>query len=321
VAEKVLALEAAVNELQTRIEQQRRALAKPSATTGAEAAAVLPTTAQPRSAATTPPPTASGQIGEWWFEMLVFLGLTGIAVWLFRLHADRNTAGHVIRDAVVAAPAATIGRGTDPRWHLQKLNQGEGSVLGGDSVAAMSRLPAGGDVAAVNSEDDEVTSVLELAEIMTSFGRTAGAAQVLKEFVDQKPAAAVAPWIKLLEVHRRSDERDAFEIAGMKLKHHFNVAPPDWEGAEQLLAAPAMPLARQDNVSAEQLLARLPSIRQLPHIAAELARTWDTPECPAYLHRLLRDNRGGERRGFHLATVRELQFVIDLQESRLARRL
>lgn len=318
VAENVRRLEATVSELQAKIDQQRRAIAMAEPT--AATAAVLPATTRPLATARVQSPTVGEQIGEWWFEILVFICLTGIVSWLFRQRATKaKPAAAADQPSVVATlPASRDLPPSVGSWHLQKPSPGEGSALGGDSVAALSRLPDGGLPAAPENANDEVTSVLELAEIMTSFGRTAGAADALKEFLDQRPTAAVAPWLKLLEVYRRSEEREAFEITGLKLKHHFNVAPPAWESAGQLLAAPTAALAHTQ-FSAEQMLARLPSLRQLPHIASELSRTWDTPECPAYLHRLLRDNRGGERQGFQLATVRELLLVIELQESRLAR--
>jgi hypothetical protein len=51
---------------------------------------------------------------------------------------------------------------------------------------------------------NEVTAVVELAEIMLSFGRTKGAQRALEEFIAQQPTAAVTPWLKLLEVHRQT---------------------------------------------------------------------------------------------------------------------
>jgi hypothetical protein len=67
----------------------------------------------------------------------------------------------------------------------------------------------------------------------------------------------------------------------------------------------------------EALLPLLPNIGQLPHIGDELARSWNSPECLAYLNRLLRDNRDGERQGFGPAMVSELLFLMDLLERRL----
>ena len=159
-----------------------------------------------------------------------------------------------------------------------------------------------------------MTAVLELAEIMVSFGRVRGAEQALEEFVEHKPAAALAPWLKLLQIYRQNEQREAFEALAVKLTRNFNVAPPAWEDATGF-AVPVISDNEKQTASIEQLLARLPAIGKLTHIRSEVSRTWKSPECLAYLHKLLRDNRNGQRQGFPLGAVRELLLLIDLQES------
>ena len=162
--------------------------------------------------------------------------------------------------------------------------------------------------------------MLELAEIMISFGRLKGAEQALEQFVEHKPVAAVTPWLKLLQIYRQNEQREAFEALAVELARNFNVAPAAWEEAAGL-ANPVISNSESQTASIEQLLARLPAIGKLAHIRSEISRTWDSPQCLAYLHKLLRDNRNGERKGFSLGTVRELLLLIDLQESSRTRRI
>ncbi len=170
-----------------------------------------------------------------------------------------------------------------------------------------------------SSEVDEVAAVLELAELMLSFGRVRGAEQALEEFIDHKPAAAVTPWLELLQIYRQNGQREAFEALAVKLTRNFNVAPPAWEEVAEL-ADPVISHSEKQMASIEQLLARLPGIGELTHIRDEVSRTWASPECLAYLNKLLRDNRNGQRKGFALGTVRELLLLIDLKESNSATR-
>ena len=126
----------------------------------------------------------------------------------------------------------------------------------------------------------------------------------------------MGPWLKLLEVYRQSNQREAFDALAIRLTRRFNVAPVDWD-TTQLAASPALSAADLRVLPIEGVLARLPAIGRLAHVRQEIARTWGSPECLAYLERLLRDNRHGERTGFSLRIVHEILFLSDLLQSRL----
>ncbi|WP_300454733.1 hypothetical protein [Accumulibacter sp.] len=321
LAEKVRRLEAAISELEKKAaEQARPAASAPATAAPAVSPASKPSASSPGEAR---PVTPASETNDWWFGIAALLGLTaGLAWWLRRRASQRATDAAGTGPASPLLAAGSRPAKSDAGWQLHKLNRGDASLLAAESVAAPpSQAPASASPARppASGDDDDVTAVLELAEIMVSFGRVTGAAQALKEFVDHKPFAAVTPWLKLLEAYRQSGQREAFDLAGMKLKLHFNVAPADWESASEA-AGPVLSLGAGHAAPVDEILARLPAIRQLPHIAREISRTWDSTECLDYLNKLLRDNRGGERRGFTLSAVRELLFLIDLQENRLAGR-
>ncbi|MBL8470226.1 MAG: hypothetical protein KF778_19030 [Rhodocyclaceae bacterium] len=143
-----------------------------------------------------------------------------------------------------------------------------------------------------DAANDENDSVLELAEIMLSFGRTKGAAQVLAEFVHKNPKRDVRPWIKLLEVYQRASMQQEYEELAPLLRRTYNVHIPSW--FEYLLEV--------DDAS----------IEEYPHIMRNLSACWGTAEADTYLRRLLAENRGGSRRGFPLAVVADILLLIDI---------
>jgi hypothetical protein len=165
-------------------------------------------------------------------------------------------------------------------------------------------------------EADDSSTVLELAEIMVSFGRIKGAAQALAEYLENNPDTSLFPWLKLLEIYRTNDMQDEFVAWSARLRAHFNVAPATWEEAGECLGERIEPLNEND-LSIEDMLCKLPTVALFPHVRAGILRTWDTNEGVAYLKHLLRDTRNGQRTGFPLSIARELLFLLDLQESRL----
>jgi hypothetical protein len=328
VAEQVRRLERTLNELQHKIEGQKQTEGQNRPTIASEGAAMAVTSAtrpaepgrKPPSEVTADAATRSSEEPDWWLETALLLGLTAGLSWFLRRRSRRGSSRQEI--AVTAAPA--VDSSSDTGWELQTFRNA-------DRLAAATEIePAGGtllvpDVPVAEAaqlpgsrEEDEVTAVLELAEIMVSFGRLKGAEQALEEFLEHKPAAAVTPWLKLLQIYRQNEQREAFEALAVKLTRNFNVAPAAWEETAEL-ADPVASNYEKQKASIEQLLTRLPAIGKLTHIRSEVSRTWDSPECLAYLHKLLRDNRNGERKGFALGTVRELLLLIDLQESHRTR--
>ncbi|MDR1661030.1 MAG: hypothetical protein LBR95_01165 [Azoarcus sp.] len=130
-------------------------------------------------------------------------------------------------------------------------------------------------------------STIELAEIMLSFGRINSAAEALASFIDSNPKAAVAPWLKLLEVYRESGQRAEFDKTARKLNKTFNARAVDWDNFVE---------------------SRNPAhgLEEMSHITQRLQQLWGTRECQAYLQYLLRDNRDETRRGFSLTAIDDI---------------
>jgi Tfp pilus assembly protein FimV len=142
-------------------------------------------------------------------------------------------------------------------------------------------------------ETIEVNPVMELAEIMLSFGRVQGAAQALQEYIEANPKAALQPWIRLLEIYQGNGMRAEFEALATNLNQNFNVEIVHWDEA--------MPGERIEM-----------TLELLPHIRDQIDAMWGSPECLAYLDQLLHDNRDGQRNGFALPVVKEILTLIDM---------
>lgn len=136
--------------------------------------------------------------------------------------------------------------------------------------------------------------VLELAEIMVSFGRSEGAAQTLSEFLRDYPKESLIPWLKLLDLYHKGGRRGEYDDLAPKLNRAFNVKVPDWEH----FTGP---------ITSE-------SVEQFAHIMARVNASWPNQECLDYLTELLRDNRAGTRVGFPLGVIDDILLLKSMLE-------
>lgn len=262
------------------------------------------------------PATPAAEESDWWIELGALFALIAGLIGLIRRQAEMSSRQAEL--PVCAEPL--IDANEDSGWELLPFGSADDPTQLPDREKAADRFSTfrATPDAPPQDEQSEVAVVLELAEVMLAFGRIKGAEQALEEFVENQPGAALTPWLKLLEIYRQNGQRDAFEDKSEQLRRHFNVATAAWELASEA-GAPAVSASEESAAAIEELLPRLPMIGQLPHIATEISRAWGSPGCLAYLNRLLRDNRNGQRGGFAMATVRELLFLTDVLESSLAR--
>ena len=185
-----------------------------------------------------------------------------------------------------------------------------GAPLGHDSVMSIS--------ATTLDEHFEANPVMELADIMLSFGRVKGAAQALQEYIDNNPQEALQPWIRLMDVYRMAGMRSEFEAVARNLNVHFNVEVQRWDdeplvtnevssemslGALRPLELPSVDSVRPD------------SLEDMPRLMNTVIELWSTGDVVGYLYQLLRDNRGGQRAGFALQIVEDILFLIELKET------
>jgi len=159
-------------------------------------------------------------------------------------------------------------------------------------------------------EHFEANPVMELADIMLSFGRVKGAAQALQEFIDNNPQEALQPWIRLMDVYRMAGMRAEFENVARNLNQHFNVEVQSWErGSGQL------DIVHTNNADEPPVAPRPQCLEDLPRLMNTAIELWEGGDVVGYLYQLLRDNRGGQRAGFALPVVEDILFLIELKET------
>ena len=167
--------------------------------------------------------------------------------------------------------------------------------------------------AATVDEHFEANPVMELAEIMLSFGRVKGAAQALQEYIDASPQEALKPWIRLMDIYRTAGMRHEFEKVARELNRNFNVEVQKWDAEPTQQGEVDVVLDGGSDKHSDPV--RLEGIESMPAIMEQVLIRWNSGDVVAYLDQLLRDNRGGTRLGFALPVVEDILFLIELKES------
>jgi pilus assembly protein FimV len=218
--------------------------------------------------------------------------------------------------APAATPAASEFGEKGPRRDLPVLDMDIGQAP--PPVNAPMLHPADSMMsisAATVDEHFEANPVMELADIMLSFGRVKGAAQALQEYIDQNPQEALQPWIRLMDVYRMAGMRDEFEMMARNLNQQFNVEILEWEQpADSGDGAPVLDIVL-DADAGKKALAKPQSIEDMPRVMQNILDWWPQPDAAENLHQLLRDNGGGKRLGFALPVVEEILFLIGIKET------
>jgi len=339
--DKIKSMEATVGELQQRAAELTQKLelaaATPAATPAAgqspqpEAKPVQPVSAPEAAVATVPASVGSGGSNNTLFGALVG-ALLAVVGWLFwrnsRGRGDGAMAGNVTADVEVD-PQRKDEReergGVDLR--VDPAAMGMPMKLEVDADVQAAAAPAAGAPSRLDSimsvsaatvdEHFEANPVMELAEIMLSFGRVKGAAQALQEYVDSNPQEALKPWIRLMEVYRMAGMRKEFEKVARDLNRNFNVEVQRWEQTvEPESEGPVDVILDTEPVAAGDRLAggKAEGIEGMPAITEQVLMRWNDGSVIEYMNQLLRDNRGGTRLGFSSPVISDILFLIELKE-------
>lgn len=166
------------------------------------------------------------------------------------------------------------------------------------------------DTTATLDERFTANPVMELADIMLSFGRVKGAAQALQEYVDHNPQEALQPWLRLMSVYRMAGMRTEFETVTRNLNKYFNVELQPWDDVR-----PDFGLVAGSGETSSAAGGGPQSVEEMPRLMNCVVDLWTSGDVVGYLYELLRDNRGGQRAGFSLPVVEDILFLIELKET------
>lgn len=340
-AEKLRNMEATLNELQQKTSEfAQRVEPVPSPVAPAPVLADLPT-AQTivTSTVVLPSPSVddSFRLSEWSIYGALLGALLGVGGWLgwrrYREHQAWLVEDEYLSEsAEFEIDAKRSEEREEPSGvdlHVEPTEMGRTMQVdleldGGEQVVPVqpevfSAKPSRADDSLMSisattvDEHFEANPVMELADIMLSFGRVKGAAQALQEYVDNSPQEALQPWIRLLEVYRMAEMRNEFESLASNLNQNFNVAVPSWEPDKLKATIDEVDLVLDGDPSVESP-AVPQSIEDMPRIVSIVCELWSSGDVITYLQQLLRDNRGGKRVGFSLPVVEEILFLVDLKE-------
>ena len=154
-----------------------------------------------------------------------------------------------------------------------------------------------------NKEEGDL--VLEQARIYVNIDREKEAILILKAQIQSAPKASLDHWLALLDVYRKTNQKEAFLESAHQLHQTFNVIKPTW-----------------DNLPLPMVIAT--SLLEFPHIIEPLMRIWGECvknlgkliETKRYLDTLLTDNRDSERSGFGLEVLLEIKLLRDILDLR-----
>lgn len=310
--EKVKAMEAKVGELQQRAAELTQKI---------EQAAPAPALPVPVVAPVAPPPEGS----NWGWYGALLAALAAVGGWFgWRTYGQRSQ----VQEEALGIPEVVV----DPQRKNEREERG-GVDLQVDPVAMVTPVkidavapatpPAAGPGSRIDSlmsiaaatvdEHFEANPVMELAEIMLSFGRVKGAAQALQEYIDANPQDALKPWVRLMDVYRMAGMRHEFEKVALELNKNFNVQIQQWDTPGE--AAVDVVLDTENAQPPVQAAgAAEEGVESMAWIMEQVMMRWPTGDVIDYLDQLLRDNRGGTRTGFTLSVVNDILFLIDLKE-------
>lgn len=344
-AEKLRNMEGTLSELQQRTSEFAQRVEKSSASSDlppakvdlAAAQSSAPVASSRLAESSVTADEKSSRLSEWSLYGAVLGGLLGLGSWLgWRRFRERQP---VLAEYEYPAELPEIE--VDPERDDEREGGGgvdlhvEPSVVGspmrvdveldggGQSLAPHFEAPPiassmASDPVSIGAttvdEHFEANPVMELADIMLSFGRVKGAAQALQEYIDHSPQDALQPWIRLMDVYRMAGMRTEFEAVAANLNKNFNVEIQQWDAAQSVPGNQSVDLLL-DDVVPQPVVPRPESLEDMPRIMSMVCELWSTGDVVGYLYQLLRDNRGGKRLGFALPVVEEILFLVELRET------
>ena len=143
---------------------------------------------------------------------------------------------------------------------------------------------------------EELLDLEQQAEFFIVLGQDDAAIELLVEHLRNTGGGSPLPYLKLLEIYRRRNEREAYERTRARFNHRFNAYAPDWDADLQ----------------------QGRSLEDYPGVLPRLQQVWPRPlDSMAELEALLFRKSRGEL--FELPAYREVLFLYSLARDLLDR--
>jgi hypothetical protein len=200
------------------------------------------------------------------------------------LPGSRGAAGNIARTEPTPLTQQTLP--LPPAHHgMGPGGAGMGAGMGAGSLAAARDLSI-----------EELIDLEQQAEFFIVLGQDEAAIDLLVEHIRSTGGVSPLPYLKLLEIYRRQDAREAYERTRTRFNQRFNAYAPDWA------ADPAQGRSLED----------------YPEVMPRLLYAWPKPlDAMAELEAMLFRKTHGEL--FDLPAYRELLFLYALARDLLDR--
>ena len=153
---------------------------------------------------------------------------------------------------------------------------------------------------AAKEVETRLSSTLEEAKLLMSVNRGTDAIAHLKMTIESQPKASINHWLYLLEVFRKLNLKNEFEVYAERMHLTFNVLTPVWYEKEAAVST---------------VMVVPQSLEEFPHIMEQLYGVWPGERASVYLRSLITDNRGGDRAGFGKEVLDEILMLVALLDT------
>jgi hypothetical protein len=158
------------------------------------------------------------------------------------------------------------------------------------ALASTAPAIAGGDESSRAMSVDEQIDLEQQADFFIALGHDDAAIDLLMAHMRSTGGGSPLPFLKLLEIHRRRDQRDAYERTRIRFNQRFNSVAPEWQ---------ADPKAGR-------------SLIEYPLAMGRIQRAWPSPlDAMAELEALL-FRRGASAELFDLPAYQEVLFLYQM---------
>ncbi len=145
----------------------------------------------------------------------------------------------------------------------------------------------------------ELSRIEEEAEAFVMMGRPDVAIRVLRDYLDYEPESRIPVWFKLLDIYHGQGMHGKFENLAQEIRTRFNVTLPTWEDSS----------ARAESRY---------GLEHFPNLLERIALHWNDSSGLTFMQELMRDNRHGERSGFHEEAFRDMLMLYEVLEIKLS---